>query len=57
MFDFVYGTMPPYLKQQRDEAEAAFKGRNVVVGASAPWKPGGAAAVGQLEEAPEEPGR
>ena len=57
MFDFVYGTMPPYLQQQRDEAEAAFKGRNVVVGASAPWKPGGAAAVGQLEEAPEEPGR
>jgi len=57
MFDYVYVGMPPYLKQQRDEAEAAFSGRNVVVGASAPWKPGGAAAVGQLEEAPEEAGR
>ena len=57
MFDFVYTSMPPYLKAQRDEAERAFHGRNVVVGASAPWKPGGAAAVGQLEEAPEEPGQ
>ncbi len=55
MFDYVYVTMPPYLKAQRDEAEEAFRGRNVVVGASAPWKPGGAAAVGDLEEAPEEP--
>ncbi len=55
MFDFVYVNMPPYLQQQRDEAEEAFRGRNVVVGASAPWKPGGAAAVGQLEEAPDEP--
>jgi pyruvate dehydrogenase E1 component alpha subunit len=54
MFDFVYAVMPPYLQQQRDEAEKAFTGRNVVVGASAPWKPGGAAAVGQLEEAPDE---
>ncbi len=55
MFDFVYVNMPPYLQQQRDEAEEAFRGRNVVVGASEPWKPGGAAAVGQLEEAPDEP--
>jgi pyruvate dehydrogenase E1 component alpha subunit len=55
MFDFVYVTMPPYLQAQRDEAEEAFRGRNVVVGASAPWKPGGAAAVGQLEEAPDDP--
>jgi len=55
MFDYVYVNMPPYLQQQRDEAEAAFAGRNVIVGASAPWKPGGAAAVGQLEEAPDEP--
>jgi pyruvate dehydrogenase E1 component alpha subunit len=57
MFDFVYVNMPPYLKAQRDEAEEAFRGRNVIVGASAPWKPGGAAAVGQLEEAPEEPSK
>jgi pyruvate dehydrogenase E1 component alpha subunit len=57
MFDFVYAKMPPYLKQQRDEAEESFRGRPVVVGASAPWKPGGAAAVGQLEEAPEEPAK
>jgi pyruvate dehydrogenase E1 component alpha subunit len=56
MFDFVNATMPPYLRAQRDEAEAAFRGRNVIVGASAPWKPGGAAAVGQLEEAPDEDG-
>ncbi len=54
MFDFVYVTMPPYLQAQRDEAEEAFRGKNVVVGASAPWVPGGAAAVGQLEEAPPE---
>ncbi|MCK6480586.1 MAG: pyruvate dehydrogenase (acetyl-transferring) E1 component subunit alpha [Planctomycetaceae bacterium] len=54
MFDYVYVSMPPYLKAQRDEAEEAFRGRNVVVGASAPWVPGGAAAVGQLEEAPPE---
>ncbi len=57
MFDFVYVSMPPYLQMQRDEAEEAFRGRNVVVGASAPWKPGGAAAVGQLEEAPPEEDR
>ena len=54
MFDFVYVQMPPYLQAQRDEAEEAFRGRSIVVGASAPWKPGGAAAVGQLEEAPDE---
>jgi pyruvate dehydrogenase E1 component alpha subunit len=54
MFDYVYVQMPPYLLAQRQEAEEAFRGRAIVLGASAPYKPGGAAAVGQLEEAPEE---
>ncbi len=55
MFDFVYVEMPPYLLKQRREAEEAFRGRNVVAGASEAKKgPGGAAAVGELEEAPEE---
>jgi pyruvate dehydrogenase E1 component alpha subunit len=55
MFDFVYRTMPAELQRQRDEAQRLFEGRNIVVGASAPKKgPGGAAAVGELEEAAEE---
>jgi pyruvate dehydrogenase E1 component alpha subunit len=55
MFDFVYRTMPPELRRQREEAARVFEGRNIVVGASQPKKgPGGAAAVGELEEAAEE---
>ena len=52
MFDHVFAETPPYLRRQREEAERALEGRRVVTGAGkATTKPGGAAAVGELEEA------
>jgi pyruvate dehydrogenase E1 component alpha subunit len=54
IFDHVFAEMPPYLRRQREEAERAYGGRRVVTGAGkAITKPGGAAAVGELEEAEE----
>ncbi len=51
-FDYVYDVIPPYLKLQKGEAEENIRGRQVIKGASEPKKaPGGAAAVGELEEA------
>ena len=51
-FDFVYGEMHPYLKWQKELAHLNIAGRNVIKGATEPAKgSGGAAAVGQLEEA------
>jgi pyruvate dehydrogenase E1 component alpha subunit len=56
IFDHVYATTPPELVRQREEAAAAFGGRRVVVGAGKErTKPGGAAAVGELEEADDAP--
>jgi pyruvate dehydrogenase E1 component alpha subunit len=54
IFDFVFAETPPMLRRQRSEAADALAGRRVIVGAGkAITKPGGAAAVGELEEAPE----
>ena len=51
-FDYLYETMPSYLKWQKEEAQKNILGRTVLKGASAPNKgSGGAAAVGELEEA------
>jgi pyruvate dehydrogenase E1 component alpha subunit len=56
-FDYVYDAIPPYLKLQKGEAEENIRGRQVIKGASEPKKGpgglagGGAAAVGELEEA------
>jgi pyruvate dehydrogenase E1 component alpha subunit len=56
MFDHVFAEMPPGLRRQREEAERAIGARRVVTGAGkAITKPGGAAAVGELEEAEEAP--
>jgi pyruvate dehydrogenase E1 component alpha subunit len=56
MFDHVFGRMPPMLSKQRAAAQEAIAGRRVVVGAGkATTKPGGAAAVGELEEADDAP--
>jgi pyruvate dehydrogenase E1 component alpha subunit len=58
MFDFVFAEMPEFLRRQREEAARAFEGRRVLTGAGkAITKPGGAAAVGELEEAEETPSR
>jgi TPP-dependent pyruvate/acetoin dehydrogenase alpha subunit len=52
MFDHTFSYMPPYLKKQRDEAEAAFSGRDVMVGVSTKKQGAGSqAVVGELEEA------
>jgi pyruvate dehydrogenase E1 component alpha subunit len=52
MFDHTYSFMPSYLKRQRDEAEAAFRGRDVLVGVSHKKQGAGSqAVVGELEEA------
>src|SRR5262245_11763364 len=60
IFDHVYGTTPPDLLRQKEQARAWIGGRRVVVGAGkARTRPGGAAAVGELEEVddtPEKPG-
>jgi len=51
-FDYVYEKMPAYLNWQKGLAKKNIEGRNVIKGASAPKKgSGGAAAVGELEEA------
>ncbi|MBI2608333.1 MAG: pyruvate dehydrogenase (acetyl-transferring) E1 component subunit alpha [Deltaproteobacteria bacterium] len=51
-FDYIYKEIPPYLKWQKEIARHHLKGRNVIKGATEPVKgTGGAAAVGQLEEA------
>src|SRR5262249_39714012 len=56
MFDTVFAKMPPNLAHQREEAAAAFRGKRVLVGAGKErTKPGGAAAVGELEEADDAP--
>src|SRR5205814_2108027 len=56
MFDFVFSKTPANLLEERDEAAAAFHGKRVVVGAGKErTKPGGAAAVGELEEAEDVP--
>jgi len=52
MFDHTFSWMPPYLKRQRDEAQAAFEGRDVMVGVSTKKQgQGSQAVVGELEEA------
>jgi pyruvate dehydrogenase E1 component alpha subunit len=52
MFDHTFSYMPPYLQRQRDEAEAAFTGRDVMVGVSTKKQgQGSQAVVGELEEA------
>jgi pyruvate dehydrogenase E1 component alpha subunit len=52
MFDHTFSYMPPYLKRQRDEAERAFEGRDVMVGVSTKKQgKGSQAVVGELEEA------
>ena len=52
MFDHTFSWMPPYLKRQRDEAEASFAGRDVLVGVSTKKQGAGSqAVVGELEEA------
>src|SRR3989338_1613207 len=55
-FDHVYEKMPPYLQWQKELAIQKIQGRNVIKGASEKkgGSGGGAAAVGELEEAPEE---
>lgn len=55
-FDHVYEKMPPYLQWQKELATQKIQGRNVIKGASEKkgGSGGGAAAVGELEEAPEE---
>ena len=51
-FDTVYETMPPYLQWQKECAQKNIAGRNVIKGAlEKPRGSGGAAAVGELEEA------
>jgi pyruvate dehydrogenase E1 component alpha subunit len=56
MFDHVFHPTPPDLLAQRAEAQEALAGRRVIVGAGkATTKPGGAAAVGELEEADDAP--
>jgi pyruvate dehydrogenase E1 component alpha subunit len=56
MFDHVFAKTPPNLATQREEAAAAFQGKRVMVGAGKErTKPGGAAAVGELEEADDAP--
>ena len=53
-FDHVYSTLSPYLKWQKALAHESIEGRNVIKGASTPNRgSGGAAAVGELEEAEE----
>ncbi len=52
MFDHTFSYMPAYLQRQRDEAERAFKGRDVMVGVSTKKQgQGSSAVVGELEEA------
>jgi pyruvate dehydrogenase E1 component alpha subunit len=56
IFDFVYAKTPPDLLRQKEQARAWIGERRVVVGAGkATTKPGGAAAVGELEEADDTP--
>lgn len=56
MFDSVMRPTPPDLLAQRAECQDAITGRRVIVGAGkARTKPGGAAAVGELEEAEDAP--
>ncbi len=51
-FDYVYETIPPYLSWQKELTKNAIQGRTVIKGASeARQGSGGAAAVGELEEA------
>jgi pyruvate dehydrogenase E1 component alpha subunit len=58
MFDFVYGTTPPDLLRQKEQARAWIGERRAIVGAGkATTKPGGAAAVGELEEAEDTPAK
>ncbi|OGQ17580.1 MAG: pyruvate dehydrogenase (acetyl-transferring) E1 component subunit alpha [Deltaproteobacteria bacterium RIFCSPHIGHO2_02_FULL_40_11] len=54
-FDHQYETIPPYLAWQKSMAKEKIQGRNVIKGATEGYKgPGGAAAVGELEEAGDE---
>jgi TPP-dependent pyruvate/acetoin dehydrogenase alpha subunit len=54
MFDHTFSWMPPYLQRQRDEAQASFEGRDVLVGVSTRKQgQGSQAVVGELEEAKE----
>jgi pyruvate dehydrogenase E1 component alpha subunit len=54
MFDHTFSWMPPYLQRQRDEAQAFFEGRDVLVGVSTRKQgQGSQAVVGELEEAKE----
>jgi pyruvate dehydrogenase E1 component alpha subunit len=58
MFDHVFAETPEFLRRQREEAARAIAGRRVLTGAGkAITKQGGAAAVGELEEAEETPSR
>ncbi|HVG95052.1 MAG TPA: hypothetical protein VND21_11440, partial [Planctomycetota bacterium] len=58
IFDFVYHTVPPDLAKQKEAARAWIGDRRVIIGAGkATTKPGGAAAVGELEEAEDVPAR
>ena len=51
-FDFIYEKMHPYLKWQKELALENIQGRQIIKGATEPMLgSGGAAAVGQLEEA------
>ena len=58
IFDHVFKTTPPDLLRQREQARAWIGGRRVIIGAGkAKTKPGGAAAVGELEEADDAPSK
>jgi pyruvate dehydrogenase E1 component alpha subunit len=58
IFDFVYHSLPPDLAKQKEAARAWIGDRRVIIGAGkATTKPGGAAAVGELEEAEDLPAR
>jgi TPP-dependent pyruvate/acetoin dehydrogenase alpha subunit len=58
IFDHVFHTLPPFLAKQKEEARAWIGDRRVILGAGkARTKPGGAAAVGELEEAEDAPAR
>jgi pyruvate dehydrogenase E1 component alpha subunit len=58
IFDHVFHTLPPSLARQKEEARAWIGERRVIIGAGkARTKPGGAAAVGELEEAEDAPAR
>jgi len=56
IFDHVFATTPPDLARQKEQARRWIGGRRVVVGAGKErTRPGGAAAVGELEEADDTP--